>query len=913
MEAIIIIAVIAIIGIVIYVNSTDTKFNKAVNLQNKKRFDEAQEVFLSISKKHPLAIARYASCFFQQGEILLKQNKQTKAISFFNKVIESQGLLESNSDKQSYSEVSSKAFYEIAQIQFDNISDSTSLESIRLYKNNLEYISQSGFENSKEFKKLISLHDAKIENIYYEIANRQFNNIGRDINTKVIKEVEKNIKYISNLPYKNKRRFQDLITKHNSLIDNIYFTIAKNKFDNISNGVEIETIKQIKASLGFIKEIGYISSTSFSALIRKHYNKLAITYDKLAVKSESQKSLKEAIGYYKNAAQNYKQISEKQLYHNSIARIEICKLKEGIEGDEISEKAVLSSEKPIIVDFYYRYSISLLKQKKFSQAEEVINNNLDKRKKEVKELLQICLSEKIKFANAEIEKINEKVSHINEGNLSSKEALDFYNSIPDKATELSQIIPEVKKDIEAIRPSIFNRITQHFIENEEYVNLINLIIKYPNFHSSSPLLKNLGNACLNYLRINKLTEKNYKILISLFLTSAYSDKVILYSLEETLWDDEYTFTLSDSIGSSYELHSKLPANVNYDEVTDSNISIGESQRFLISQFEALLNEQEINGKLIHDIHEFYDSEKYAIEKIIEIIPNEIFFATPYFAKKYNLYAPILKELENDYNEYENEEALKIGELYNVKGYNNKVQEFGNAKQLADNIINSIGKVNKSSFQKSTTQSNLRLIKRYSSINETLEIRLVESLTQASKVNPESESLLEIIQSSIKISQSKDKLKFLFAHYASNLCVSKINANKMTNFEGLKIMKEAYLTLPNDSRVCSNIITLIRMNLMDVLNNNSRNSYEIYSILDSIKQNISLTFKNNASELSEAKTEILNQLPADARVAITSGINLSSQGEKLKKALDYLGSLGGVSRATDPLAALRTSLGLDLPF
>ncbi len=800
MEAIIIIAVIAIIGIVIYVNSTDTKFKKAVNLQNKKRFDEAQEVFLSISKKHPLAIARYASCFFQQGEILLKQNKHTKAISFFNKVIESQGLLESNSDKQSYSEVSSNAFYEIAQIQFDNISDFISLESIRLYKNNLEYINQSGFENSKDFKKLISLHNAKISNIYYNLGLND----------------EKNSEILS----------------------------AKEKYSN---------------------------------------------------------------------ALKFNETSHGKHYHNLVVRIEICKLKinEGISKNNLT--LISKADKKFQTDFYYRYAITLLKKQKFSQAEEIIEKNLEKRKIEVKELLQICLSEKIKSANAEIEKINEKVSQINKGSLSSKKALDFYNSIPEKATELGQIIPEVKKNLEAIRPSIFNRITQNFIDNEEYANLINLIIKYPNFHSSSPLLKNLGNACLNYLKVNKLTEKNYKLLISIFLTSAYSDNVILYSLEETVWDDEYTFSLSDSIGSSYELHSKLPENVNYDEVTDSNISIGESQRFLISQFEALLNEQDINGKLIHDIHEFYDSEKFALDKIIEIIPNEIFFATPYFAKKYNLYSPILKELENDYNEYENEEALKIGELYNIKGYNKKIQEFGNAKQLADSIINSIKNVNKSSFQRNTSQSNLRLIRQYNSINESLEISLIESLTQASKDNPESESLLEIIQSSIKISQSKDKLKFLYAHYASNLCVSRINANKMTTFKGLKIMKEAYLTLPNDSRVCTNIITLIRMNLMDVLNDNSRNSYEIYSILDSIKQNRSITFRNNASELSEAKTEILNQLPADARIAITSGINLSSQGEKLKKALDYLGSLGGASRATDPLAALRTSLGLDLPF
>jgi hypothetical protein len=121
--------------------------------------------------------------------------------------------------------------------------------------------------------------------------------------------------------------------------------------------------------------------------------------------------------------------------------------------------------------------------------------------------------------------------------------------------------------------------------------------------------------------------------------------------------------------------------------------------------------------------------------------------------------------------------------------------------------------------------------------------------------------------------------------------------------------------PNDSRVCSNLIALIRMNILDILNQRSSNASNIYSILDEIKSNRSNSFKNNAGELIKTRNEILNQLPSDARIAITSGINLNSQGRELKKGLDYLGVLGGSSTVKDPLAALREQLGLnfDLPF
>jgi hypothetical protein len=129
------------------------------------------------------------------------------------------------------------------------------------------------------------------------------------------------------------------------------------------------------------------------------------------------------------------------------------------------------------------------------------------------------------------------------------------------------------------------------------------------------------------------------------------------------------------------------------------------------------------------------------------------------------------------------------------------------------------------------------------------------------------------------------------------------------------MSYAYKLLPNDARVCTNIITLIRMNILDILNDKSNNSNTIYSILDDIKNNRSNSFKHNAGELVKARKEILSQLPPEARTSIISGINLNSQGRQLKKGLDYLGKLGGASTVNDPLATLREQLGLnlDLPF
>jgi hypothetical protein len=804
MEALIIIAVLGVIGYLIYVNQPSTKFTKASKLLNQNRLVEAQIIFNQIILKHPLAVTKYSECFFLQGKVLQKKNKTKEAVNYYNKAIESKSLLNSKSDKKSYSNIASKAYFEIATLQFDDIPKNNLVDTISSYKTNIAYIKQSGFNNLQNFNSLIEKHNLRIADIYYELG------------------------------LKNERE-QNIIN-------------AKNNYSN--------TINTLKT------------------------------------------------------------FAKNQTYHNAITRTEICKLKFNENVDLENFNNINKSSKAFQIDFYYRYSTYLIKHNNFSDAEKVIDKRLNNESSEIQSLKEICLNEKIKSAVSEITNINFQIKNLYTTSTPVEDILLLYTTISEKAKDLNKIIPDVQKELESLKPSLFNRILQSYTEQKEFGKIINFIKGYPEFYKSPILLKNIGNSCVNYLRKNTLKEENYKLFIAMFLTSAYSDNVMLYSLEETLWDDEYTFSLVDSVGSSYEIHSQLPANVNYDEISETTISIGESQRFLISQFESLLNGQDMDSSLSEKINDFYDSEKKAIESIVSIIPNEIFFSTPYFAYKFKIEKEILSELEYDYNQYGNEDALSIGVLYNTNNSSSTISEFSLAKEILNNILSSIKTVNKSSFEKYTTKKNIAILKKYSSIFDDVEIKMAEVIDTVSKNDSENENLLNLMQSVIKISPTKDKLKYQFANYASNLCVSKINAGKMTNYKGLQIMNNSYKLLPNDARVCTNIIALIRMNILDILNDRSNNSSAIYSILDDIKNNISNSFKHNAGELIKTRNEILSQLPAEARTSIISGINLNSQGRQLKKGLDYLGKLGGASTVNDPLAALRERIGglnLDLPF
>ena len=802
MEALIIIVIIGIVWLLVYLNKADTKFKNAIRLIEKKRFDEAQEALFKLTSKHPLAVTKYAECFYIKAQDLKNKGKISDAIEIYNKVLDSKKLLTSLSDKTSFNSIAETVFYEISKLRFDSIPSSDSHDKIKALKNNLDFIKNSEFNKSNQIPKLLEKHNEIISKLYFELGQNG--------------------------------------EKNGNLIQ------ARNDYSN------------------------------------------ALTY--CVNKNDGQ-------------------------YFNIVGRIELCKIKlnENIELENIN--LIDKAELQIRNDFYFRYSCILIKGGKFEDAEKTIHSKLDSKNLDVKKLSELIRNEKIKSATSEITSINNQINKIYNNTATIELLVNLYDSITVRGKELNKVVPGILNDLEELKPSLINRILHHHNEHNEYGKAINAIIKFPEFYNSPLLMKNIGNASLNFLKNNDLTSKNYKIIISLFLTSAYSDKVMLSSLEETIWDDEYTFSLIEAVGSNYELHSEIPENVNYDEITEFNISIGEAQKYLISEFENILNEKVTEYELHNEVFKFYQYEKQSIENIIQIIPNEIVFATPYFAKRFNISNQIIDELEHDFSEYKNEESLKAGIPYLNDNRDLWINDYYEAKKTIDALIDSITQVDISKFTNSIAASRRKLIYKFETLVESMESRIIDSLNSIAKKQSTSEDILDLIKKSLEILPNNDKLKYLYSGYAANLCVTKINSDKMTIYKGLQIMSSAYNISPNDSRVCTNIIALIRMNILDILNQRSSNILSVYSILDNIKANRSITFKNNADELLKTRNEIINNLPSEARIAITSGVNLNSNGRQLKKGLDYLAQLGGTSSIKDPLAALREQLGLDLdlPF
>ena len=74
---------------------------------------------------------------------------------------------------------------------------------------------------------------------------------------------------------------------------------------------------------------------------------------------------------------------------------------------------------------------------------------------------------------------------------------------------------------------------------------------------------------------------------------------------------------------------------------------------------------------------------------MSVINTEILFAAPFFAKTHGINNEIIEELDNDYEEYSNEEALQAGVAYIKNKSESSVGKYSAAKELVAKLLSAI--------------------------------------------------------------------------------------------------------------------------------------------------------------------------------------------------------------------------------
>ena len=98
--------------------------------------------------------------------------------------------------------------------------------------------------------------------------------------------------------------------------------------------------------------------------------------------------------------------------------------------------------------------------------------------------------------------------------------------------------------------------------------------------------------------------------------------------------------------------------------------------------------------------------------------------------------------------------------------------------------------------------------------------------------------------------------------------------------------------PSNYRAGKSITVLINNVLIDIANNESTSTSQVYSLIDEVKRIRSEVLKESLKELLVFRTKILSSLGTEASKTILLGYNLNSNGLKLKKVLDTMQSLAG---------------------
>jgi len=658
----------------------------------------------------------------------------------------------------------------------------------------------------------------------------------------------------------------------------------------------------------------------FLQLKLKHLALLSDVHYEFGIQDEKAGNLTDAISNYSKSINFAQKSSTSKLIKESVCRTEICKLKRGEKPDINKLPEIAKSPKKFQNDFYYRYSIKLIYDGRFDQADFLITNYLDLRNTHVSRLKKIITIEKQNKAIQLISGINQKLEKLYKDSFPINDVNELYENLNSWNAFIKKVFPEISNKVEDLKPSLFNRLLSNCISENKFSDAFDLIQKFPNFWNNHELLKNLGICSHGLIRSGNLSEENYKQLISAWLTAIYSDRVILNSLKNTSWDDDFTFTLIQSIGSEIIIDD-LPGNVNYDEVSEKNISIGATQRELIDQFESLLCAKISDATLMKKVLGYYNYEKTAIERIISILQEDILFAGPYFAKAHGINEQIISYLDQEYSEFSNEEALDAGIPYLKSFSGTYVREYSEAKELLDDLSEAIRDGDILKIKEIRNDNKKELLGKYETIKDKVENILFNDIASRIDDDPENPDLINIIDEVVNISLNNEKLRYQYSTYVSGYCIGKVNNKELNYFEALKLMKKAYLYSPSNPSICRNLITLIKFNLTDILNETTSNQFEIYRILDEIYSKRSDVFKQNTAELSNERTEILNVLKkkgVDIRLfesflPIDSGQTLTPQGEKMKKVLSYFKKMSDgryAQTSNDQLQKLLHQLNLD---
>lgn len=649
--------------------------------------------------------------------------------------------------------------------------------------------------------------------------------------------------------------------------------------------------KALKDNLLFVdKAVKFQIENEFLRLTEKHLLALSEVYFALGKKCEVSNDLLNAIRQYAEAKEFATRSSNADMRYMAATRQGICALKNGDTVERSIFDDASKAPQDYKKDFFYRYAVSLIEDKNYTEADKVIQTYLNSRSSAVEKIRSFVKQGQINHAVERLKEVNDSIGELYNKSFPMETVKKLYDMLDDHIAVITTVFKEPDEKLRNLKPTLFNRLLNDLISTEQYEKAISLITEFPLFWKAPELLKNLSVCSYGMIFKGATDENNYRALISNWLTAIYSDQVILKSFT-TSWSENYTFTLVESIGITLLQSESLPQNVNYEEVSEKNISIGAVQRDLLHQFESLMHHQIDDTVLSLSVNDFYTEEKEAIIKIMSSIRADILFAGPFFAKSFGLNDEIIKQLDTEYRKDGNEQALKAGLPYLNGPGNSLVAKYGEATALVSKMISAIKDESLTGLKSLSSSQRKTVIDEFKFLKNDAEDEAFLAFTLVIKKDADNASIIPLMEECILFLTHNEKLKTQCSSFIEDYC--NINWKKKPPLKLLELMIKSMRYNPQNYSAAKLLTTLVNNNLMKIANGETTDTTPIYALIDQVKGIRSEALRSALKEFNIIRKNTLSAIGYQNAQAILFGNNLSPQGYRLKKVIDTMQALSGV--------------------
>ena len=553
-----------------------------------------------------------------------------------------------------------------------------------------------------------------------------------------------------------------------------------------------DCVQQIKDYSDYVNN--HCNEEKANTLQKEINNELMAIYKSHGYKCEEEGLYTEAISTYIILSS----ISDIRTKTWCKVRCVLCNIKEGkvVEEEEVRKILAYVGFAKEKKDLAYRYSLYLIANKGAKESLFFVTEYLP----EESDLIAACNNEYIKEAEISLGELNQTLERFKNRIATLSEAKKLLESLEEYDSKISPYLSGVHSKIINLRPAIQSYMLLRCYEEGCYDQALKYLkASGKNWYEDDVYFRNVAIACLGIVENGKLNKLNYKSIISCWLTAVYRDQMFVKSLAYTSWDDAYTFTLENSIGGSkYDSHDSLPDNVGYDEpVEGSIISISEVQQSLLDRFEVALNDKDDIFK------EFFEEQKDAMDALVKLnMDNPCIIATPYWANTTKKCINEIKDtLDYEYDNYGDENILKVGILYNINTgvYSDYKEAANNAQECVSAAKSMLATKVRGSFIGTAIDT----IREFSDLYGSFRTEIQNVLSQITKSGTSYKSVLNVF-SVICQALNDNTVGYIFGNYINQSVVGKLNEESLDLASGLKDLVSAYKVAKSCSQLKSNI-------------------------------------------------------------------------------------------------------------